>query len=51
LEQIFWAGIGLLIYTTLLVKREEKEIQFRKEEAGVSAEASAERAIRKEVDV
>lgn len=51
LEQIFWAGVGLLIYATLLVKKDEREIQLRKEEAGVSAEASVERAIRKEVDL
>jgi hypothetical protein len=33
LEQIFWAGLGLLIYTTLLVKREEGEIRLRREAA------------------
>ncbi len=27
LEQIFWAGVGLLIYTTFVVKRREGEVQ------------------------
>ncbi len=34
LEQIFWAGIGLLIYATLLVKKDEREHQLSKEVAG-----------------
>lgn len=33
LEQIFWAGVGLLIYTTLLVKKDERESHLRKEVA------------------
>jgi hypothetical protein len=31
LEQIFWAGVGLLIYATLLVRKDEKEFRLRKE--------------------
>ena len=31
LEQIFWAGVGLLIYTTLLVKKEEGGLHLNKE--------------------
>ncbi len=34
LEQIFWAGIGLLIYTALLAKKKERESPLGKEVAG-----------------
>jgi uncharacterized protein (TIRG00374 family) len=33
LEQIFWAGVGLLIYATLLVKKDRRESQLSKEVA------------------
>lgn len=33
LEQVFWAGVGLLIYATLLVKKDERESHLRTEVA------------------
>ncbi|HVP80749.1 MAG TPA: lysylphosphatidylglycerol synthase domain-containing protein [Thermodesulfobacteriota bacterium] len=51
LEQISWAGVGLLIYATLLLKKEETEPHLRNEVAENEAEARIEPAIGKGVDV